>query len=128
MDAYRRRDIDALAFDYAEDCVLESPLAGGQVRGRAAIDGVNRGFLVSFPDFAIDNQEIIVEGSRVVQIVTLSGTNRGGFMGLSPTGKHFQFPLVLIFTFENGLIVHERRIYDFTGLLTQVGVLKAKPA
>ncbi len=49
-------------------------------------------------------------------------------MGLSPTGKHFQFPLVLIFTFENGLIVHERRIYDFTGLLTQVGVLKAKPA
>jgi len=24
-------------------------------------------------------------------------------------------------------IAHERRIYDFTGLLIQIGVLKAKP-
>jgi len=29
---------------------------------------------------------------------------------------------------RNGKIVHERRIYDFTGLLVQIGVLKAKPA
>ena len=127
MDAYRRRDIDALVLGYAENCVLESPLAG-QVRGRAAIDNVNRGFLTSFPDFAIEDLELIVEDNRVVQIVNLSGTNTGGFMGLSPTGKHFKFPLVMIFTFENGLIVHERRIYDFTGMLTQIGVLKAKPA
>jgi hypothetical protein len=28
----------------------------------------------------------------------------------------------------DGLIVHERRIYDFTGMLVQIGVLKAKPA
>jgi hypothetical protein len=27
-----------------------------------------------------------------------------------------------------GKIVHERRIYDFTGLLIQVGLLKTKPA
>ena len=26
------------------------------------------------------------------------------------------------------LITHERRIYDFTGMLVQIGVLKAKPA
>jgi hypothetical protein len=29
---------------------------------------------------------------------------------------------------ENGKIVRERRIFDFTGLLVQIGVLKAKPA
>ena len=29
--------------------------------------------------------------------------------------------------FKNGLIARERRIYDFTGLLIQIGVLKAKP-
>jgi hypothetical protein len=28
---------------------------------------------------------------------------------------------------ENELIAHERRILDFTGLLVQVGVLRAKP-
>jgi hypothetical protein len=29
---------------------------------------------------------------------------------------------------DDGLIEHERRIYDFTGLLVQIGVLRAKPA
>jgi hypothetical protein len=29
---------------------------------------------------------------------------------------------------ENGMIEHERRILDFTAVLIQVGVLRAKPA
>jgi hypothetical protein len=28
---------------------------------------------------------------------------------------------------EDGLIVHARAIYDFSGLLIQIGALKAKP-
>ena len=125
-DAYRRRDVDALTNDHAENCVVESPLAG-EVRGRSAIENVYRGFLGSFPDFAMDDVELIVDGDRVVQTATMSGTNTGGFMGMAPTGKRFKFPVVSVYTFENALIVHERRIYDFTGMLTQVGILKAKP-
>jgi len=30
-------------------------------------------------------------------------------------------------TVADGFVVEERRIYDFTGVLVQVGVLKAKP-
>jgi hypothetical protein len=48
-------------------------------------------------------------------------------MGVPPTGKPFRVPMVLVNTLKNGQIVHERRIYDFTGLLVQIGVLKAKP-
>ena len=33
-----------------------------------------------------------------------------------------------IYRLQDGLIVHERRILDFTGVLIQVGVLRAKPA
>ncbi|MGH9146149.1 MAG: hypothetical protein ACRD1Q_05525 [Vicinamibacterales bacterium] len=32
------------------------------------------------------------------------------------------------YVLRDGQIVHERRIYDFTGILIQVGLLKAKPA
>jgi steroid delta-isomerase-like uncharacterized protein len=127
LDAWKRRDVDALTLDHAEGCVLESPMAG-EVRGRAAIESIYRGLFASFPDFTIESTELIVEGSRMVQAGTVSGTNTGGFMGLPPTGKQFKFPIVAILTLEDGLIVHERRIYDFTGLLTQIGVLKAKPA
>ena len=33
-----------------------------------------------------------------------------------------------VFEIRGRQIVRERRIYDFTGLLLQIGVLKAKPA
>jgi ketosteroid isomerase-like protein len=48
-------------------------------------------------------------------------------MGLPPTGKPFRLPAVFLYELRDGRIVRERRIYDFTGLLVQVGVLKAKP-
>ncbi len=32
-----------------------------------------------------------------------------------------------MYTLKDGKVVHERRIYDFTGMLIQIGVLKAKP-
>jgi hypothetical protein len=35
--------------------------------------------------------------------------------------------MVMLGTFRDGLIVHEQRIDDFTGMLIQIGVLKAKP-
>ena len=56
------------------------------------------------------------------------GTDTGGFMGLRPTGKPFRLPVVWIFKVSDGQFVHVRAIYDFTGLLVQIGVLKAKPA
>jgi hypothetical protein len=45
-----------------------------------------------------------------------------------PTGRPAQLPIVFVCKVANGLITHERRIYDFTGMLVQIGVLKAKPA
>ena len=35
--------------------------------------------------------------------------------------------MAYMFTLRDGLIVHERRVYDFTGMLIQIGLLKAKP-
>jgi hypothetical protein len=34
----------------------------------------------------------------------------------------------LFATFADGLVQHERRVYDFTALLIQIGVLRGKPA
>jgi steroid delta-isomerase-like uncharacterized protein len=124
--AWARRDVEALMLDYSEDCALESPSVG-TVKGRAAIEKVYRGFLSSFPDLAFDRADLVIDGSRVVQVATMTGTNRGGFMNLPPTGKKISFPLVIIFTLRDGRIVEEQRVYDFTGMLVQAGVLKAKP-
>ena len=127
--AMARLDADALTAFHAVEGVLESPTARGTVTGRDAIARIYREWFAGFPDLALDWADALVDGNRVVDTVTVSGTDTGGFLGLPPTGKHFSLPIVFILTLdENGLIAHERRIYDFTGMLVQIGVLKAKPA
>jgi steroid delta-isomerase-like uncharacterized protein len=126
--AWDRRDVEALANFHTEDCVVESPFAGGEARGREAIARAYEAFFHAFPDVTLRNEEPLIDGNRVVLITRMSGTDRGGFLGLQPTGRAVDLPLVLIYQVDNGLIVRERRIYDFTGLAVQVGAIKAKPA
>ena len=127
MDAWRRRDIDALVEFHAEDGVVETPMGGGVTRGRAAIGKVYEALFHAFPDVTLDHDEPLIDGDRVVLMARISGTDRGGFMGMHATGRPVNFPCVLLFDFKNGLVARERRIYDFTGLALQVGAIKAKP-
>ncbi len=73
-------------------------------------------------------EEPLIDGNRVVQMITSVGTDTGQFLGLPPTGKPFRVRVVFLTTVRDHLIVHEQRVYDFTGMLVQIGVLKAKPA
>jgi steroid delta-isomerase-like uncharacterized protein len=126
--AYERRDIIALANLYSENGIVESPMAGGSVTGRAAIAELYERWFKAFPDIQQTFDEPLIDGDRVVQTILSEGTDRGEFLGLPPTGKPFHIRIVLVATAKDHQIVHERRIYDFTGMLVQIGVLKAKPA
>jgi steroid delta-isomerase-like uncharacterized protein len=125
--AHDRHDTAALIEFYADDCVVESPMAG-TLSGRDAVRKVSDAWIAAFPDvtFALASQ--VIDGESVVELETLTGTDTGGFMGLPPTNKSFELRLVRMYTLRDGRIVYERRIYDFTGMLVQIGVLKAKPA
>jgi steroid delta-isomerase-like uncharacterized protein len=125
-EAMANRDMDALGALYAEGVEVESPLAGS-VQGRDAVIVSLAGFLKAFPNAIFEEDEPMIDGNRVAVFAEVSGTDAGGIMGLPASGRSFRFPCVTLFTFRDGLIVRERRIYDFTGLLVQVGALKAKP-
>jgi predicted ester cyclase len=98
------------------------------LEGRAEIEHVYRLWLSAFPDMTIHVDEVLVDGARVVQIARLAGTHAGDFFGLAPTGRHVEAQVALLMTITDGLVSEERRIFDFTGVLVQVGVLKAKPS
>ncbi len=56
-------------------------------------------------------------------------THQGDFMGFQGTGRRCSFEGVSLFELSaDGLIAAERRVYDFTGLLAQLGVLRVRPA
>jgi steroid delta-isomerase-like uncharacterized protein len=125
-DAMNRHDVAGSTTLYAEDCVVESPTGGGVVKGLATVEEIHRAWFTGFPDVVFTTEDLLIDGEHVAWIVRAEGTDTGGFMGLPPTGKAFEVPMVMLATLNDHRIVHERRIYDFTGMLVQIGILKAK--
>jgi steroid delta-isomerase-like uncharacterized protein len=125
-DLYNDFDAAALAADYADDAVIESPVAGVHTGGLAAEQAL-RAVFEAFLDRKMRTESLMIDGDRVAQVFAIEGTHIGEFLGLPPTGKPFRHTAVFVYELRNRLIVRERRIYDFTGLLVQIGVMKAKP-
>jgi len=126
QSAWDAHDAAGMAAVYAETAVAISP-TGGVLEGRDEIERINRTWFTAFPDVTWRSDDIIVDGDRVVEVVQFSGTHAGDFFGVPATGRHVDVQMVMVMTLVGGRIAEERRIYDFTGFLVQVGVLKAKP-
>jgi steroid delta-isomerase-like uncharacterized protein len=127
QEAWARRDAASLAADHIADGEVHSPLAGGTVHTRAEIEKLYQAYFVAFPDLVLQHEDVLIDGERVAVFARAAGTDRGGFMGLPPTGRAVKLSIAMIYHLRDGLIAREWRVYDFTGLLVQVGALKAKP-
>ena len=69
-----------------------------------------------------------VDTDWTARLCRVAGTHLGEFFGMGPTGRRIEVAGAFVYRLQGGEIVHERRILDFTGLLIQVGVLRAKPS
>jgi len=124
---WKARDAPLLAADHARDGVVISP-TGGVLEGRLEIERIYRVWFVAFPDLVFTTEDLIVDENRVALLCRITGSHAGEFFGMQPTGRRIEVSGAFIYRLEHNLIAHERRILDFTGLLVQVGVLRAKPA
>jgi steroid delta-isomerase-like uncharacterized protein len=127
-ESWRRRDAAALAADHSPDCVVVSP-TGGVLEGREDIQRIYQIWFKAFPDITLSSVDMLIDGDRAVLVFNISGTHAGDFFGLAASGRHLDATCAFLYTLSaDGMIVHERRVLDFTGVLVQVGVLRAKPA
>jgi steroid delta-isomerase-like uncharacterized protein len=132
---FQRRNIDwsrhdpaAVAAYHEENAVGESPIQG-KMHGRKSIQDGYATWFTAFPDVTMVTDDIVVEGNRVAHFFTMSGTQKGPFGGLPPTGRRFQITGVFFATLSpNGRIAQDKRIYDVTNMLVLLGALKTKPA
>jgi steroid delta-isomerase-like uncharacterized protein len=124
---WEARDPAALAGGHASDGTIVSPIFR-TVRGLDEIVESYRALFATFPDWRYVATDLLVDRDRVVQPFTVSATHVGDFMGIAGSGRKFEFDGIRFFEMRDGLIAHERRYYDFTALLMQLGVLRGKPA
>ena len=126
QEAFDSLDAAALALQYTDDCTVESPVAG-LIQGRVGVEKVYRTWFDAFLDMETETEQLLIDGQQVVEVLRVEGTSIGEFMRLPASGKRFHFTAVCLFDLRGHEIERERRVYDFTGLMVQVGVLKAKP-
>ena len=121
-EAINKKNLDAIDELVAEDFVEHVPFPG-QVPGREGLRQVLATFLFAFPDIRWTLEEQIAEGEKVVSRFTMTGTHRGDFLGIPPTGKSVNIWGVVIDVVRNGKFAESRIIMDTLGLMQQLGMI-----
>jgi steroid delta-isomerase-like uncharacterized protein len=119
------KDVAGLTAMHAPDGEIESPMFG-PIRGRAEIERTFRKMFEVFEDMTFDYDEPLIDGDRAVQPFLARATHRHEVFGMPATGRRFEVRGALFYDFAGGYVSRERRLYDFTSLLVQLGVFKPK--
>jgi steroid delta-isomerase-like uncharacterized protein len=77
----------------------------------------------AFPDFKLHIHDSVSYGDRLISQWTCSGTHRGEYQGIPPTGKSVRVNGITMSRIKDGQITHEHAYYDRLSILEQIGAV-----
>ena len=80
--------------------------------------------ITAFPDWLETVEDIIAEGDKVWVRLNYTGTHKGAFMGLPPTGKKINSKAVDIYRIENGKLAEYWNVTDNLNIFKQIGAVE----
>jgi predicted ester cyclase len=95
-----RRDIDGLVATLAPDCAYEIVPTGQRWEGHAGARAFYTELFAAFPDNAFALTEIVIGPQGVMEVATLTGTNRGPWAGAAPTGLPVSLQVLILFPWD----------------------------
>ena|SRR5579862_8711395 len=110
------------ADEIVEDNFIELDPLPGQRQGREGLKEVIGMFRAAFPDIHWVSDETIASGDKVVTRFTWTGTHRGTFLGIPPTGNHITVKGVVIDRLSGGKMADSRILMDTLAMMQQLGV------
>lgn len=109
------------------DVQIRTPLPV-QATGPEALKEVFARLHRAFPDLHVVVEDLIEEGDKVVGRNKISGTHRGEYMGVSPTGRSITYNEIFIFRFAGGRIAETWGVVDVFSQLKQLGISVGAPS
>ncbi len=107
----------------AHNFVDHEPLPAGLPQGREGLKLLVAGMRTGFPDLQVTVNDLISHGDKVFARCTFSGTHKGAFMNIPPTGKRVSFESLDIVRYSGGKTAEHWGVTDNLSLLTQVGAI-----
>jgi steroid delta-isomerase-like uncharacterized protein len=126
-ETFNRGNIGRFDEFLAPDFVEREVLPPGIPAGREGVKQLTVMLRSAFPDFQATIEDIVAEGDKVVIRQTWTGTQRGEFMGVPPTGRMVSFGVIDILRLAEGKCVEHWGQMDTMSLMQQLGVIPAGP-
>jgi steroid delta-isomerase-like uncharacterized protein len=124
-EIFNKGNVDAVAEYLAPDFVEHEVLPPGVPEGAEGLKVLTTMLRTAFPDLHAKIDDVIAEGDKVVLNMTWSGTQKGEFMGIPPTGKPVSIEVIDIIRLKDGKGVEHWGLMDNMGMMQQLGVVPA---
>lgn len=97
----------------------------GEAPGREGLKQFVPYLRSTFPDLHITVEDQVAEGDKVTTLFSISGTQRGEFAGIPPTGRKVTVTALNIHRVSGGQIREGWLNWDALGMMQQLGALPA---
>ena len=118
-EIWNARDEAAIDRYIPEDAAGNDPDFG---MGREGFRNQWRQWQTAFPDLHFEIVDLLAEGDKVLTRWVLTGTHRGPFLGLEPTGTAIRVSGMSLDRVENGMVVEGFDGWDALGMRRQLGL------
>ncbi len=117
-EAANKHDVDLVAELVAPDYVDYT----NRIEGVESLKQFGNMFIKGFPDIHWTIEDIIAEGDKVWVRTTITGTHRGEYRGVPPTGKEITMRCVDILRIVDGKIVEVWAVDDVLDFYQKLGI------
>ena len=121
--AMNSRVMNQYADTFTEDAVTEGDMFPAPVVGPEANAQSMAGFFTAFPDMHFEVEREFASGDQAAVCWRVTGTHRGDFQGIPPTGRRVDYHASGIFQMRDGKIARAWVYLDTGTILRQLGVL-----
>ncbi len=120
-EMYEKGNVE-IAYELVDaEHVLHVPADAGDVRGQSAVQKRAMKFHAAFPDLKFGFNEILAADDMVAVQWTFTGTHKGAFLGVEPTGRTVVVDGLSLSRIRDGRIVESWGFWDTAQLLGQLG-------
>jgi predicted ester cyclase len=121
-EVFNKGNLAAVGELHAAKFVLHGP-GGMELNGSTEAKEYVRGFRAAFPDVCVTVENMVAEGDYVADRVSITGTHRGDWTGIAPTGKRVTITCNALSRFEEGKQAEVWEEFDMLSLMQQLGVI-----
>jgi steroid delta-isomerase-like uncharacterized protein len=128
LEAFNQGKLEVIDEVIADDSIDHGELPPSYPPGKEGVKALVKALRSAFPGWKITIDCQVAEGDLTVQHVTTTGTMKGEFGGMPPSGKTAKWEAIHITRIKDGKIVEHWQVQDQLGMLQQLGFIPTPEA